>query len=64
MEKKEYETPSLEVTEMGLGPVLQVISQGGMDRPPAPPFVGSLDGSDDDDDDGRKGHQQDEDLLE
>lgn len=67
MEKKEYVSPSFEVTEMELGPVLEVVSNGGDDGEPAPPFTGSFggfDGSDDDDDGGRKGHQQDEDLLE
>jgi hypothetical protein len=65
MEKKEYVSPSFEVTEMELGPVLDVISKGQENEDPAaPPFAGSFDGSDDDDDDGRKGHQGDEDLLE
>ena len=68
MEKKEYVSPSFEVTEMELGPVLDVISKGQENEDPAaPPFTGSFggfDGSDDDDDRGRKGGQEDEDLFE
>jgi hypothetical protein len=67
MEKKEYVSPSFEVTEMELGPVLDVVSNGGDDGEPAPPFTGSFDGSDDEDGGRRKargGYQEDDDLLE